>query len=159
MAGKVSAGGKGYSAELTVDGIEGMIAALKEFEPKALRRMNLAIKTSLSPVASTAGASGPPSAEHKYVIRNSSRGKKVGTKVVAAGKNDAIFEFAGKPGNVKTSQGAGLIRWLNDRYGSPGRFLWAAWDAHKGTVIPAVEAAIREAERELQAAMDRQGVA
>lgn len=102
-----------------------------------------------------------------------------------AGMNAAIFEFAKNAGAASASmksgklkiirkrfasgpsggsrpggpQGAAMVSWLSSDYGQPGRFLWQAWGLKRASVIAEVEGIWRQGEVELQAAMDRAGVA
>jgi hypothetical protein len=67
-----------------------------------------------------------------------------------------IFELAAgvrnaRPENVKRTRS--LIDTLNARYGSPGRFLWEAWDAKKDSYMGAVGSEIKAVEAEYTARM------
>ena len=73
------------------------------------------------------------------------------------GRLSAILEFYGKVG-AKSDQARTCTATLNSRYGTPGRFLWSSWDEQKGSSVPRIEAAVREAEKQLQATLDAQGV-
>ena len=152
-SGKVSGGGRGFSSEIRVTGIEDTVAALRRLEPDVLRAMQREIREALTKVKAAAAGSAPAPALGTYVIRSSMRGKKAGMRLMAGDKYTAIFEF----GPI-TPQGAAMVRWL-DGFGAPGRFLWAAWDARKGEFEAELKAAIGKAERELQSALGRAGEA
>ena len=164
FGGKVTGGGgRGFSSEIRVTGIEDTIAALRKLEPDVLKAMQKEIRQALSKVKAAAAGSPPPPALGSYVIRASARGKKTGMRLIATDKYSAIFEFAGtrmrsRDGGPITPQGAAMVRWL-DGFGKPGRFLWAAWDAHKGEFEAELKAAIAKAEAELHASLDRAGEA
>lgn len=153
-----------YETEIKIKNLDAVTLGLKKIEPDALKRMKRELRKAGNEVASLANARAPLSAQGGFGTRVTEHGKNTGMKVFAkggkdpAGKNAAIFEFAGKPGNVKVSQGRALIGWLNGGYGTPGRFLWAAWGAKKTAVLAEVERVMRQAESDLQAAMDRGGV-
>ena len=161
-SGKVTgASGKGFSADIRVEGLEQTIAALRALEPEALKRMNKTIRASLTKVKSAASASGPPGHRMSYRIRASSRGKRTGMSLRAADKETSIFEFAGTKGRSRsggpiTPQGAAMVKWL-DGFGKPGRFMWDAWDKHKSVFERDLKAAIGEAEHAVQAKLDAAG--
>jgi hypothetical protein len=171
VSGKVTAGGKGFSAEIVVEGLEPLRAALKEFEPKLLKTMDREIRAVARGVTSKADANWTRTGSTPiYKIRSSSRGKRVGVRILIPGgashaSNDwsepsvlgAILEFFGKVG-TKTAQAASCLQTLNERYGEPGRFLWSAWDDSKDFAMDAIEASVRRAERDLQSELDRRGV-
>ena len=173
MSGKVTgAGGKGYSAECTIEGLPGTLAALKAFEPTILKEMNREIRGVMNVLKGAAeGKYSATGGSGGYVIRSSTRGKKAGMKVTAAmsggesgsewsssGRLSAILEFYGKT-SAKCPQAITCTMTLNSRYGQPGRFLWDSWDAQKGSAIPAIEAAVHKAEAQLQESLDAQGIA
>ena len=173
MSGKVTGGaGKGFSAEVTISGLDETVALLKAFEPDVLKSMNREIRGVMNILKGAAeGKYSATGGGAGYAIRSSSRGKKVGMKVVAIGSSSggsgsdwsqegrlsAILEFYGKVG-AKSAQAITCTSTLNARYGQPGRFLWDSWDAQKGSAVSAIEAAVRKAETQLQATLDAQGV-
>lgn len=163
-SGKVTgSGGKGFSAELRVSGLDETIAALRALEPLLLKEMQAEMKRAAGKVASGASRSfartGHGSGEYK--VRSSARGKRTGMRVTAAGKEEAIFELAGtkmrsRSGGPITPQGAAMVRWL-DGFGKPGRFLWDTWNEQKTVFERDLKAAIDGAEHELQARLDAAG--
>lgn len=63
---------------------------------------------------------------------------------------DALtVEMAGR-GPAPTAKGKQMVQALNARYGTPGRFLWKAYERHEQTVVREVQKLIREAERRIQ---------
>jgi len=159
------------SLEIAINGLDQTVAALKAFEPDLLKSMNREIRGIVNVLkgaaeakySATGGGAG-------YAIRSSSRGKKVGMRVMAInstgssgsawsteGRLSAILEFYGKAGS-KSQQAQTCTATLNARYGAPGRFLWSAWDEQKGSAVPAIEAAVHKAETQLQASLDAQGI-
>jgi hypothetical protein len=172
MTKVTGASGKGFSAEVAIEGLPGTLAALKAFEPQVLRAMNREIRTvtrsfmgaAESNFAATGGGGG-------YRPSSSTRGKRVGMRVTAIGSTgssgsdwsqrgalSAILEFYGKVQPGQTTRAQSCTKTLNERYGQPGRFLWSAWDSQKATAIPRIEAAVRTAEKQLQQTLDAQGV-
>lgn len=160
-SGKVTAGRKGFSAEIRIEGLEDTIAALRALEPDVLKRLNRTLRTAANKVASEAAGAGVSGHKMSYRVTNRQRGKKAGMSIIAADRDTAIFEFAGslmrsRDGGPITPQGAGMVRWL-DEFGKPGRFLWAAWDSQKVRFEADVSSAMAEAERELQAHLNAAG--
>jgi hypothetical protein len=160
VSGKVvGAGGTGFSAEVRIEGLEETVAALRALAPEVQRGFLRSLKTVGDALKADADAAAPAHAKGGYVVKLKQRGKQVGVKVAAragstAGRNAAIFEFAGarglsKTGGPITGQGAAMVRWL-DGYGRPGRFLWGSWDRHKAEAEAAVRGAMAEAERIIQ---------
>ena len=155
VSGQVTgAGGKGFSAEIRIDGLEETLAALRALAPDVEKRMQRTIKEAAQNVASAASGTGPPGHPMSYRIQSSRRGKNVGMKIRAADAESAIFEFAGtkmlsRTGGPITPQGAAMVRWL-DGFGKPGRFLWQAWDDHKDAFEAVLKDQMAEAERVVQ---------
>ena len=66
----------------------------------------------------------------------------------------AIFELMAAPRDAQpqnVERVRSLIRTLNERYGTPGRFLWETWDERGEGALKEVDAAVREAEAEYTA--------
>lgn len=61
-----------------------------------------------------------------------------------------VTEMSGR-GPVPTEKGKQMVAALNARYGTPGRFLWKAYLAHKDEVERRVEILIKEVMRTVQA--------
>lgn len=74
-----------------------------------------------------------------------------GVRLVNATQGGAILELAANP---QCQQGRSLVSTLNERYGQPGRILWAAWDRNAERVNAEVAGTVAEAERALQAVID-----
>lgn len=165
---KATAGEKGFSAEFRIEGLEETLAALRALDRDIYAGLVRGMKTIGNLVADAADASAPPEAKGGYVTRMSLRGKKVGVKVAAragcqAGRNAAIFEFAGtrmqsRLGGPMTPQGAAMVRWL-DGFGKPGRFLWHAWDQNKDRAELQIRNLMGEAERLCQERLNAAGEA
>lgn len=63
---------------------------------------------------------------------------------------DALtVEMAGK-GPVPTEKGRQMVQALNARYGTPGRFLWKAYEQHERTVVENVEKLMKDVMRQVQ---------
>jgi hypothetical protein len=165
---KATAGERGFSAEFRIEGLEETLAALRALDRDVYAGLIRGMKTIGNLVAQAADDAAPPSAKGGYVTRMSLRGKKVGVKVAAragsvAGRNAAIFEFAGtrmqsKAGGPITGQGAAMVRWL-DGYGKPGRFLWHSWDENKDRAELQIRNLMAEAERICQDRLNAAGEA
>lgn len=165
MDGKVTnAGGRGFSAEMRVEGLEATMRAIRELDKKVNRAMLKQIRAELKRLAS--GASGRYGGNYKIRMRNT--GNNPGGSVTAvigpkATKNDwsapatraVIFEFAK---NGKTPQAQGMIDFFQSYFGAPGRFLWAEWDTIGKGVLENIEKAIRAAEKAVQLDVDKAGV-
>jgi hypothetical protein len=157
VSGKVvGAGETGFSAEIRIDGLEETLAALRMLDRDIYAGLVRGLKTVGDLLVVDADAAAPPDAKGGYGARMTVRGKKVGVKVFAkagsqAGRNAAIFEFAGTRGQSRlggpiTGQGAAMVRWL-DGYGKPGRFLWGAWDRNKERAENQIRVMMAQAEK------------
>lgn len=60
-----------------------------------------------------------------------------------------VAEMSGK-GNVPTAKGRQMVASLNEKFGTPGRFLWKAYEKHKEEVEHRVDLLIREVMRKVQ---------
>jgi hypothetical protein len=152
---------------IEIRGVKETMAALKAFEPDLLKSLRKDIRHTLEKTRDAAQGKYPKGA---YGVRISAR-KLLGSVVAmsgggsvassweksAPGVRAAIFEFAGKVQGGKTPQASGLIRSLNARYGSPGRFLWSAWDEHGKESLEHIKVSVQNAERDLQAKLDSAG--
>lgn len=148
----------GVGVEFDTRSVKKTLHALDLFAPdlrdklvKELRWLTNAIRTrawSRFPVGRTGkGRDG-------FKARTSvSRTDEVRASVYNMEKSEAILEFAGSKTSGLTKRGRSLIATLNERHGSTGRFIWAAYD--EVDVPGAVETMARAAERELQARLDR----
>lgn len=157
------------NANIQIDGVKSTIRALKEFEPGIRLRMNREIRRSLETVKGRALAKYPTGAYDIKItqknmlgsIRAASGGATLSRSQrwgdAPPGIRAAIFEFAGSLDSGATPQAEGLIKHLNAKYGSPGRFLWAAWDESGRQVLEQIATAVKRAERDLQASLDAAG--
>ena len=166
MNGKVTAGGKGFSAEIRVEGLKETMAALKTFEPEVYKALRKSIRTELKRVEGLAGRIGGGS----YKVTMKDAGKRPGGGVTGIPGNKqhlndwsapatraVIMEFARRG---KTPQAQSMIDSYQARYGSPGRMLWRAWDSGLGDeVLRNIDEAIRDAETTLQARLESAGEA
>jgi hypothetical protein len=63
---------------------------------------------------------------------------------------DALaIEMSGS-GPVPTEKGKEMVRALNQRYGTPGRFLWKAYERHAETVLAETEKLIRKVMKQVE---------
>lgn len=153
---------------IRIDNVKKTVAALAAFDPELRKTLNSSIRVALAKVDAAAKSNYPSGAwairiNNKKILGSiaARAGGKRGTNWgdSAPGIRAAIFEFAGKNQPGKTPQAQGLINHLNARYGQPGRFLWAAWDQVGSGVLNDIEAAVKSAERDLQANLDAAGEA
>lgn len=153
---------------IKIEGVKATIKALKEFEPDLQKAMNKEIRSALTMVREGAKSRYPKGAWSLRLNTKNILGTVIATgggsnwdgknwSDIAPGVRAAIFEFAGSVQGGRTPQARGLIDSLNRRYGTPGRFLWASWDANGRDVLDKIEAAVRSAERDLQANLDSAG--
>lgn len=162
VSGKVTgAGGKGFSAEIRIEGYEETIAALRSLEPDVQKRMLREIKAQVEAVGAAASGSGPSGHSLMYKVRTRRGGKKAGMSLVAVDRDTAIFEFAGtknlsRTGGPITPQGAAMVKWL-DGFGKPGRFMWAAWDARKESFEAEITRQMKAAEELVQSKLSAAG--
>ena len=140
-----------YGAEIVINGLEKTLVGLEQIEPTARRHTEKDLRSIVMSVAAAAAArvhsrSGDTAAG--YRVRSRRGILQIHNRSVGA----AILEFAGRLSpQGKTAQGRSLIETLNAQYGSPGRILWAEYDAQRARVLSEVEAAMARAEAEIQA--------
>lgn len=151
---------------IEVKGAAATVRALKVFEPELAKGLNKTIRTAMNQVAAGARANYPKGAWSVRINQKNllgsvmargggARASRFGES--APGIRAAVFEFAGKYQPGKSPQAKGMIESLNARYGSPGRFLWASWDAQKDQVLDTIRQAVVSAEIDLQSALDAAG--
>ena len=155
---------------LDLDGLPETRRILRQFEPDLLKRLDLRIgrltrdlKTGAEAKFSRTGAEG-----NAYRIRTRNRidgfSKSVTTErgSVAPGEKwstepgvlAAIFEFMAAPRDAQPQnvpRVRSLIATLNARYGTPGRFLWAAWDDAGGRYLDEATVEVEAVEAEYSA--------
>lgn len=164
----VGQSGKGFSAELRVEGVAETIQALRAFEPEVYKSLRKSIKAELTRVQR--GATGRYGGIYKTSMRNT--GRSAGGAVTAVmgpqlNKNDwsapatkaVIFEFAEKG---KTPQAQATVNTFKELFGrgpNKGKFLWAEWDSISDSVLANIELGIRDAEATLQKNLDSAGEA
>lgn len=153
---------------IQIIGVKKTIKALGEFEPELKKRMNSEIRKALTQTRNVAKGKYPGGAwsiniNNKKLLGSiaaTAGGGTWGTKSLselAPGTRAAILEFIGTKYSGNRPQVVGLINTMNARYGSPGRFLWAAWEQTGDTVLKDIESAVLSAERDLQASLDAAG--
>ena len=157
------------SRTIEVTGVRETIRALAAFEPEVKQALNKTIRAALNQTRDAARSRYP---KGDWVVRITqknmlgaiaARGGGGGDSrkswaALPPGQRAAIFEFindapSGRP------QVLGLIDSLNRRYGSPGRFLWDAWDATGEDVIGTIRDAVLQAEARLQEGLNAAGEA
>lgn len=153
------------STNIQIEGVRATAKALDAFAPELKKRMNKEIRQAMTRVKAQAEANYPEGAWSLNINSKRILGSIVargGTRATKWSESDpgvkaAIFEFAGSLQPGKTPQAAGLIKSLNNRYGQPGRFLWAAWDTQGRQALTRIKAAVLAAERDLQDKLDAAG--
>lgn len=159
--GKVVTQRDGFGVETQLTGMGDTLLALSAVDPKMYQEFRKRLSVIGKTVAGTASRSAPdgPTGEMKrgYTSRLRNRGRV--SLVTASNKTreGAILEFAGSASRGKTKQGRSLIKSLDYNYGKPGRFLWDAHDLLEPWIIDQLNLAADQAERDLQAALDRAG--
>jgi len=155
------------AANIRIDGVRETVAALKAFTPEVEAQLDYEIKEALERVHTATQANYPKGAwvvgrSRKrllgYIAARAGGGKSTKSWGKGpAGRRAAIFEFIGSQYAGTRPQVLGLIASLNERYGQPGRFLWAAWEQIGARVLEDIEAAVKGAEAALQAQLDAAG--
>lgn len=155
-------------ANIEITNVKQTINALRAFSPEIEKRLGKQIKEALKVTKTRAEGKYP---KGSWVVGRTNKkllgyvsARAGGTRGTSWGDSSpgikaAIFEFAGKYQTGRTPQAQGLIDSLETRYGSPGRFLWAAWDETGKDVLDKIRDAVEQAERELQAQLDTEGQA
>ena len=146
----------GVLTKVDTQHLELIRARLRVFAPKLQVALDAELRQAVKPVTDAAEAelqsrAQLASAGSHYGLRRS-RGR---LTIFSRTRGSAIAEFAGKvhPQGL-TPRGATLIATLNERYGSPGRLLWDAWDSHSDEVMVGVRATVAGSEAKLQAVID-----
>lgn len=151
-----------------ITGVGGTVRAIREFEPEIKKRLDRTIRQALNKTRDGARSRYP---KGDWVVRvnkknllgaiaargGGGRAERWGDS--APGTRAAIFEFVGSRTSGSTPQVRGLINSLNRRYGSPGRFLWDAWDATGERALETIRVGVMQAESELQSKLDAAGEA
>ena len=154
------------SASIEVTGVKATIRALEQFAPEIKARMNKEIRQALALTKTRAQANYPKGAYTLQINKKKLLGSILATPgqridddwgASSSGVRAAIFEFAGSRQSGRTPQARGLIESLNRRYGTPGRFLWAAWDETGKDALDRIRTSMLAAERDLQAKLDSIG--
>lgn len=155
-------------SNILIIGAKETITALREFTPDVERKLDNTIKDALRVTAQTAKGRYP---KGSWIVGRSKKrmlgyvaaragGGGWGGKALndlSPGTRAAILEFIGTAYSGSRPQVTGLIATMNSRYGSPGRFLWQAWDSTGANTLATIDDAMRQAEAELQARLNALG--
>lgn len=155
------------ATRVEVTGVRAVVQALGDFDPETKKALRKVIYDALK-VTSTAAKAEYPEGRWKVSVFGKTGGGMMALGSIGAaggvrrnpwntsdgGVRASIFEFAGSQSSSDRPQVKNMIASLNSRYGSPGRFLWDAWDSKGNRKLQEVEVAFREAERKLQAIME-----
>ena len=151
---------------IEIQGLRQTVKALEAFTPEIHKRLNDSIKDALRYTQSVAQGIYPKGAWSVTVNKRSLLGqikaRGGGSKADSWGDSSpgtraAIFEFIGSRYSGDRPQVLNTIKSLNERYGEPGRFLWAAWDKTGKGVMLDIKLSVEAAERDLQATLDASG--
>lgn len=154
------------STSIEVSGVKETTQALKVFTPEINKRLRREIRSALNDTKVLAQSKYPSgswsigfSNKKPLGFIQATAGRRIDNNWGASdgGVKAAIFEFAGSTQSGRTPQAEGLIRSLNNRYGTTGRFLWASWDQSGKTVLEKIRTSMLEAERDLQATINSAG--
>jgi len=147
--------------DIDVSQLERVQLQLSQFDPQLRRELNKRLRKAADVVRAEASATVRSRATtHSRSSRRTASSYRVqvrakGIRVIGSTPGAAILEFAGKAsGEGRTARGRTLIRTLNERYGQPGRVLWAAFDRHKEQVEADVREAVAWAEEQIQRVVD-----
>lgn len=162
---------------IVVDGLETTRSLLKDLDATALKQVDkevTAVARDLKGAAAASFSRMYSGADAAYTIRTRNRRDSYSKSVTTTGGTVARGErWSSQPGvlaavmefaaNVRTANPATQARTrkmldtVTARYGSPGRFLWDAWDAMRPDLETRVTRYVEQMEASLQRALDRTG--
>jgi hypothetical protein len=160
----------GASTAIDLAGLPETRRLLRRFEPDLLRRLDAKMNATARDLRSAAQANfartGAGGSAYRIISRSRIDGfsKSVTTQGGSVAPRQkwssepgvlaAIFELMASPRDARPQnvpRVRSLIATLNERYGTPGRFLWEAWDDSEGGYEEEVHAEIRAVEAEYSA--------
>lgn len=137
---------------VTVAGVNTTVTTLRAIDRTLAVQFNRTIRAAANQVRDAARARAPvrTGAMRRGIVVRKGRATATDTgwRITSLTPQGAIFELAAQG---HTKQGKALVAGLTARYGPPGRFIWAAWDAQAADTFRAIRAAIVEAEATIQA--------
>lgn len=155
---------------IRITGVRDTLYAMQQFDPETKKALRKVIREALSETARGAKSEYPQGAWSVSVFNKYRGGQLALGSVKAAGgsRNNpwntsdagvraAIFEFIGSSYGGNRPQVVNMIQSLTRRYGSPGRFLWDAWDSGGVRRLDDITREVKAAERRLQSLMDAAG--
>lgn len=133
---------------VTATGLKSTQEALKAIDPLLSKAMDRELRGAVNQVRSKARSLAPARTgdlRRGIVTRKGSarRRGQVDWQVRSTTRQGAILELAAAG---HTKRGRSLVATLNARYGSPGRFVWEAWDQTKSGVYGRIAATVRQTE-------------
>ena len=137
------------SVEIDAKSLRDTVTALRQLQPDVLKAMGKQMRRIMAQLRGAAESKyrshggATPAKGGGYSAKVSLTPRTVKMLVMAKTKEAAIFEFAAVS---HSPQGTSLIAMLKAQYGSPGRILWATYDAQKEEIHAALLAAVAEAE-------------
>jgi hypothetical protein len=150
----------GVGVEMEITGMKETLQALSLVDPEMYKQFRKRLGLIGKTIAGTAQRKAPSRTGQMrggYTARLRDRGRV--SLVTASNKTrqGAILEFAGSRSAGKPGQGASLVASLTRDYGKTGRFLWDAHDLLEPWIESQFLEAAEQAERDLQAALDKTG--
>lgn len=148
------------NVSIDVRNVDQVKRVLKIVEPELSKELTVKFRDAGNVIARDARAKTPKrTGASRRSIRVLQGGKKIGSgsrgrrrlagfRVVQKAKGGSIIEFAKNAPSGK-KQAISLVRNLTAKYGSPGRFMWAAYDRNKQVVDMKFQSAVSDAERKL----------
>lgn len=162
--------GSGATTAIDLAGLPETRRLLRQFEPDLLKRLDARMNATARDLKAAAQTNfahtGADGNAYRIISRNRIDGfsKSITTASgsVAPGQKwstepgvlAAIFELMAAPRDAQPQnvpRVRSLIQTLNERYGTPGRFLWEAWDDSEGGYAEEVAAEIKAVEAEYAA--------
>jgi hypothetical protein len=146
--------------DIDVAQLERVQLQLSQFDPQLRRELNKRLRKAADVVRAEASAtvrsratthsrsSRRTASSYRVQVRGSS------IRIVGPTLGAFILEFAGKGTKNRKPRGRTLIRTLDERYGKPGRIMWAAFDRHKEQVEADTREAVAWAESQIQRVVD-----
>lgn len=142
---------------VTAVGLASTQRVLKEIDPHLSQAMDKEIRGSVNAVRAVARAKAPSrtGALRRGIVTRKGAARRRGSvawQIRSMSRQGGILEFA-QVGH--TPRGRSLVATLTARYGSPGRFVWEAWDETKAGVYAGMAETMRTAQRVIQTRLDR----
>lgn len=140
---------------VSVENVNSTVKALRTLDRYAVRDFNRVIRAGLTKTLSAARAAAPTRTgemrRRMKIKKNRSTTTSTGWSLVSDSTQGQILEFAAHGRTPRTQR---MVSHLDDKYGAPGRFVWAAWDEQRTQFNADVAAAVAAAAAQVQAAVN-----